>query len=67
MTVKQYLAEPPILASPKAGEKLYLYIIVSDVSINAALFKEDEYWKKMPILFVSKSMSEVEAQYTRLE
>ena len=39
MAIKQYLTEPPIMASPEAGEMLYLYIKVSDVSVSAALFK----------------------------
>ena len=41
MTIKQYLAEPPLLASPKAGETLYVYLVVSDVTVSAALFKEN--------------------------
>ena len=45
MAIKQYLTEPPILASPKAGDTLYLYLAVSDVSMSAALFKENENWK----------------------
>ena len=40
--IKQYLAEPPVLASPEAGETLFLYLAVSDVSMSAALFKENE-------------------------
>ena len=35
--------------------------------MSASLFKEDENWKQRPIFFVSKSLSEVETQYTRLE
>ena len=45
MAIKQYLTKPPILASLEACETLYLYIVVSDVSVSAALFKEDEYQK----------------------
>ena len=30
MAIKEYLTEPPILASLEVGETLYLYIIVSD-------------------------------------
>ena len=41
MEIKQYLTESPILASLEAGETLYLYIAVYDVSISVALFKED--------------------------
>ena len=42
MTIKQYLVEPPILNSPGACDILYLYLEVLEVSVNAALFKEDE-------------------------
>ena len=43
IAIKQYLTEPPILASLKTGETLYLYLVVSDVSVSVALFKEDEH------------------------
>ena len=66
-TIKQYLTEPPILASPETSETLYLYIVVSDVSVSATLFKEDEQRKQRPIFFISKSLSEAETRYTRLE
>ena len=36
-------------------------------SVSASLFKENENRKKRPIFFVSKSLSEVETQYTCLE
>ena len=42
MDIKQYLIEPPILASPRVGDTLYLYLAVSKVSISEALFKEEE-------------------------
>ena len=41
-TIKQYLTEPPILTSPEADDILYLYLAVSEISVSAALFKEDE-------------------------
>ena len=31
------------------------------------MFKEAENWKQRPLFFVSKSLSEVETRYTRLE
>ena len=67
MAIKQYLTELPILASLEAGGTFYLYIIVYDVLVSSALFKEDEHRKHRPIFFVSKSLSEVETRYTRLE
>ena len=42
MAIKQYLTERLILASLEASDMLYLYLAVSDVSVSAALSKEDE-------------------------
>ena len=42
MEIKQYLIEPPILASPETSDTLYLYLVVSDVLVSTDLFKEDE-------------------------
>ena len=67
MAIKQYLTEPPVLANPKAGNTLYLYLAVSNVLVSAALFKENENRKQRPIFFVSKSLSKLETQYTLLE
>ena len=41
-TIKQYLIEPPVLASPEPGKTLFVYLSVSDVIVSVALFKEDE-------------------------
>ena len=57
MAIKQYLTEPPILASPEVGDTLYLYLVVLDVLVSATLFKEDENQKQRPMFFVSKSLS----------
>ena len=67
MAIKQYLIEPPILASLRAGDILYLYLAVSKDSIRATLFKEDENRKQRSIFFTSKSLAEVETRYTHLE
>ena len=65
--IKQYLLKPPILASPETGETLYLYLVVSDVSVGVALFKEDEHQQQKPVFVIRKSLSEAETRYTRLE
>ena len=67
MSIKKYLTEPLILASPETCETLYLYITVSDVLASAALFNEDEHQKQRPIFFVRKSLSEAETRYSCLE
>ena len=42
MAIKQYLTEPPILASLGAGDTLHLYLAMLEVSISVALFKENK-------------------------
>ena len=42
MVIKQYLIEPLVLTSLKTGDTLYLYLVVSNVLVSEALFKEDE-------------------------
>ena len=65
--IKQYLIELSILAKPRAGNTLYLYLAVSKALVSADLFKEDENRKHRPIFFVRKSLSKVETRYTCLE
>ena len=67
IAIKQYLAEPPVLASPEADETLLMYLAVSDVSVSAALFKEDENKKHRPLFFVSKSLADTETRYNHLK
>ena len=57
IVIKQYLVEPLVLASPEAGETLFVYLAVSDVSMSAALFKEDENRKQRPVFFVRKTLA----------
>ena len=65
--IKQYLAEPPILASLDTGETFFVYLAVSDTAVSAALFKENEDGTQRPIFFVSKSLADVETRYSRLK
>ena len=46
--------EPSVLADPEAGETLFVYLAVSDVSVSVALFKEDENIKQR-LVFSSAS------------
>ena len=66
MAIKQYLAEPPVLASPEASKTLFLYLAVSDVAVSAALFKESENGKQRFMFFVSKSLADTETRYNHL-
>ena len=46
MAIKQYLVKSPILTSLRVGDILYLYLVVSKVSVSVTLFKEDETEKR---------------------
>ena len=67
VAIKQYLIEPPILVSPKAGHTLNLYLAASDIAVSVALFKECEDAKLRPVFFVIKSLTNAETRYTHLE
>ena len=40
--LKENLGHPPFLPKPIEGEKLYLYLTISEEVVNAALVKEEE-------------------------
>ena len=67
VAIKQYLTEPPILVSSKAGDTLYLYLAASDAAIIGALLKECGDAKLRPVFFVSKSLTNAETRYSHLE
>ena len=66
-TIKKYLAEPPVLTSSEVDETLFVYLAASNVSMSAALFKEDENKKQRLVFFVIKSLADVETRYSHLE
>ena len=67
MAIKQYLAEPLVLASLEAGKTLFIYLAVSDVEVSVALFKENTDGRQRTVFFVSKSLADVETKYNHLE
>ncbi|XP_075098662.1 uncharacterized protein LOC142175646 [Nicotiana tabacum] len=64
--LKVYLSNPPLLAKPKDGEKLFVYLAVSEVAVSAVLVREDQ-GKQSPIYYVSKSLLDAETRYPHLE
>ncbi|XP_070015163.1 uncharacterized protein [Nicotiana sylvestris] len=39
---KAYLSNPSLLAKPKAGERLLIYLVVSEVAVSVVLVREDQ-------------------------
>jgi len=40
--LKEYLVKPPLLSPSVMGEKLYLYLVVSNTAVSSALIREEE-------------------------
>ncbi|XP_070013753.1 uncharacterized protein [Nicotiana sylvestris] len=59
--LKTYLSNPPLLAKPKAGEKLLIYLAVSEVTVSSVLVREEQ-GKQSPIYYVSKSLLDVDTR-----
>ena len=67
VAIKHYLAEPSALASPEAGETLFMYLVVFDIAVSAILLKEGEDGRQRPVFFVRKSLADAETRYNHLE
>ena len=67
IAIKKYLVEPPVLTSPGAGETLFVYLTISDVTVSAALFKDNEDGRQRLVFFISKSLVDAETKYNHLE
>ena len=64
--LKRYMTEPPLLAKPSEGEKLYLYLAISEQAISAVLVKEDGKIQR-PIYYVSKVLHGAELNYSKIK
>ena len=64
--MKKYLSSPPLLSPSMPGEELYLYIVVSQAAVSAALVRE-EGGSQRPVYFISKAFQGAEERYPMME
>ena len=64
--LKDYLARPPIISSPKPDEVLFAYIAVAPYAVSLVLIRVD-YGLQWPVYYVSKPLHEAEVHYLPLE
>ena len=64
--LKEHLTKPPLLSSSVMGEKLYLYLAVSNTTISSALIREEGNVQK-PVYYTSQVFQGSEASYPRME
>ena len=64
--LKEYLTKPPLLSPSVMGEKLYLYLAVSNTAISSALIREERNVQK-PVYYTNQAFQGAEANYPRME
>ena len=64
--LKEYLMKPPLLSPSMMGEKLFLYLAVSNTAVSSTLIREEENVQK-PIYYTSQAFQGAEANYPRME
>ena len=65
--VKHYLTQPPILSSPQSCEQFYMYLVMSNCAIGAVMFRHIRDKEQRLVYYVSKTMVDVETQYSKIE
>ena len=64
--IKEHLGHLPLLSKPIEGENPYLYLIVSEEAVSAALVRK-EGKVQWPVYYVSKKLLDAETRYPELE
>ena len=58
--------KPPLLSPSVMGEKLYLYLAVSNTAISSALIREEGNVQKL-VYYTNQAFQGAEANYPRME
>ena len=64
--LKEYLMKPPLLSPSVMGEKLYLYLAISNTAVSSALIREERNVQK-PVYYTNQAFQGAEANYPRME
>ncbi|XP_052287276.1 uncharacterized protein LOC127898826 [Citrus sinensis] len=64
--LKHYLQQAPLLSTPRDGDKLNLYLAVSDRAASSVLVREEE-GIQYPIYYTSKALLDAETRYPTTE
>ena len=64
--MKEHLGKPLLLSKPVAGEKLFLYLAVSESAVSLVLVREDNKVQH-PVYYLSKRLLDTELRYPGME
>ena len=64
--LKEYLMKLPLLSPSTMGEKLFLYLAISNTAVSLELIREEGNVQK-PVYYTNQAFQEAEASYPRME
>ena len=64
--LKEYLTKPPLLSPSVMGEKLFLYLAVSNTVVSSALIRKEGNVQKL-VYYTSQTFQGAKASYPRME
>ena len=64
--LKEYLTKPPLLSPLVMGEKLYLYLAVSNTAVISTLIREEQKVQKL-VYYTSQAFQGAKANYPKME
>ena len=64
--LKEYLTRAPLLSTPREGDQLFLYLVVSKWVISSVLVREEEE-KQYSVYCTSKALVDAETRYPLME
>ncbi|KAL0312139.1 UNVERIFIED_CONTAM: hypothetical protein Sradi_5613200 [Sesamum radiatum] len=64
--LKLYLMTPSLLANPKVGERLYVYLAIFEDAFSLILVREKD-GEQNPVYYVSRMLQGAEKRYIRTE
>ena len=65
--IKHYYTQPPILSSPEPDKQLHMYLAVSDYAVSVVLSRHLKDKEHRLTSYESKTMVNVETQYSKME
>ena len=63
--LNMFLSSPSLLSPSRPGEKLYLYLAVSQAAVSATLIREED-GSQRPVYFTSRAFREAEERYPKM-
>lgn len=64
--MKQYLLKALLLSTPREGDILYLYLVISEWATSAIIVRE-EAGVQYPVYYTSKALLDAKTRYSEME